>query len=386
MLGPYSWAPPYYWFNDNTDVDPDATSYTLCWEQGSNEIVPPFETLVKYMPSDHLWPVDTWWAFHASTWGGGVDLSNARNAIDARFGIPAGAEEFCKKAQVLNYESNRAQMESIASRGWAKRKGSVYWQLNSHYPGTFAHLVDYYYKQGGAYYGAKKGLRQLNVTYDYNAKGDRSMARIYAVNQTMAPLNNLEVQVKIYDLDINEMYSNTVTGIHLGALSEEEVMQIPRVPGLTTTFFVRCWLRDTSGNILAENFYWDSTQPDKIKAYYEVDTEFEQFADLTGLNRLASVDLDVTSTLSVSNEAHTHAIQITNNSDALAFFVRAEITRGADGEEVLPVFYSDNYISIFPKETHTIYAEYKSSDLDGNTPFIRIEGYNVNKLISHSGE
>ena len=26
MLGPYSWAPPYYWFNDNSNTDPDETS------------------------------------------------------------------------------------------------------------------------------------------------------------------------------------------------------------------------------------------------------------------------------------------------------------------------------------------------------------------------
>ena len=38
----------------------------------------------------------------------------------------------------------------------------------------------------------------------------------------------------------------------------------------------------------------------------------------------------------------------------MAFFLRAEITKGMDGEEILPITYDDNYITIFPHEMRTI--------------------------------
>ena len=47
-----------------------------------------------------------------------------------------------------------------------------------------------------------------------------------------------------------------------------------------------------------------------------------------------------------------------NPGGHVAFFVRAEVTQGADGVEILPITYDDNYITIFPHETRTIKASF----------------------------
>jgi exo-1,4-beta-D-glucosaminidase len=65
----------------------------------------------------------------------------------------------------------------------------------------------------------------------------------------------------------------------------------------------------------------------------------------------------------------------------VAFFLRAEVTNGADGQEILPNTYSDNYITVFPHETRTVVATFDSSLLSGRTPGLRVEGYNVGKKI-----
>jgi len=44
---------------------------------------------------------------------------------------------------------------------------------------------------------------------------------------------------------------------------------------------------------------------------------------------------------------------------------------------VLPVTYSENYVSLFPGESIIITAKYATTDLGGQLPYLRIRGYNV---------
>ncbi len=62
---------------------------------------------------------------------------------------------------------------------------TLYWMLNSHWPSFFGHIIDYYLDPGGAYFGAKKGLRPVSIVYDYYATGDKKTAKIHVVNQTL---------------------------------------------------------------------------------------------------------------------------------------------------------------------------------------------------------
>jgi hypothetical protein len=65
------------------------------------------------------------------------------------------------------------------------------------------------------------------------------------------------------------------------------------------------------------------------------------------------------------------------SASALAFFVRAEVTAGQGGTEVVPVTYSDNDVTLFPGESTTLYATYAPADLGGQQAALRVHGYNV---------
>ena len=107
------------------------------------------------------------------------------------------------------------------------------------------------------------------------------------------------------------------------------------------------------------------------------------YANLTGLNALAA-NSNVTAFASglVSNGQATAHITLNNlNPTNVAFFVRAEVTRGQGGEEVVPVTYSDNYISLWPGEATTLTAQYAVADLAGQTAFVRVRGYNVPQTL-----
>ena len=61
---------------------------------------------------------------------------------------------------------------------------TIYWMLNNHWPSFFGHIFDYYLRPGGAYFGAKKGLRPLSVVFDSYATGNHDHANVTVVNQT----------------------------------------------------------------------------------------------------------------------------------------------------------------------------------------------------------
>ena len=103
---------------------------------------------------------------------------------------------------------------------------------------------------------------------------------------------------------------------------------------------------------------------------------------MSALNTMPRSELNVTAQLDASEAAGEKACAITlaNPGNRIAFFVRAEITQGKDGLEILPITYDDNYITVFPHETRTILATF--TPRAGNTSAaLRIEGYNVSKRV-----
>jgi exo-1,4-beta-D-glucosaminidase len=92
-------------------------------------------------------------------------------------------------------------------------------------------------------------------------------------------------------------------------------------------------------------------------------------------------EVNVSAEVLESNSKARVAITLANPTDHVAFFLRAEVTNGADGQEILPITYDDNYIIVFPHETRTVVATFDSSLLKGQTPGLRVEGYNVGKKL-----
>jgi len=373
MEGPYSWRPPAYWFSDRYK----GTSGSAA-EQGDNESIPPYESLKKFIPADKLWPINDWWFYHAGSTEGNNTLANIRLAVDRRYGPSQSAQEFAEKAQLAHYENTRAQFEAFAADGWSNHKMTMYWMLNSHWPSFFGHIIDYYLEPGGAYYGAKKGLQPINIVYDYYATGDRSTANIYVVNQKLTALSGAQASVEFIKLDGSVVFSREQRGIQAGPLSSVRILELHRVPSLTSPFFVRCRLRDDSGHVLANNVYWQSTTDDDVGPA-ENDNAFRlqqvSWADLTALKQMERAEVQIEEKVQETHSGAFAAVTLTNKSKVPAFFVRAEIANGAGGDEILPIIWSDNYVTLFAGESATLNAQLYSHT--GNAAVVRIQGYNV---------
>jgi len=66
------------------------------------------------------------------------------------------------------------------------------------------------------------------------------------------------------------------------------------------------------------------------------------------------------------------------------FFLRADLRRGsaagipaAGDNQVLPVFWSDNDITLMPGESQTLHASYRRANLQGASPVVTIGGWNL---------
>ncbi len=60
-----------------------------------------------------------------------------------------------------------------------------------------------------------------------------------------------------------------------------------------------------------------------------------------------------------------------------SFFIEAQIVKENSNESVLPIFWSDNYISLLPGEKRVISVEYDNKLLNNQNPLIKISGINI---------
>ena len=70
-------------------------------------------------------------------------------------------------------------------------------------------------------------------------------------------------------------------------------------------------------------------------------------------------------------------VSVRNPSTNIALMAHLQLRRKSSGERVLPVFYTDNYLSLVPGESKSVTIEAASSDLHGEKPLVVIDGWNI---------
>jgi exo-1,4-beta-D-glucosaminidase len=322
------------------------------------------------LPKEHLWPINDWWDFHA----GGQEFKNIRRykeALSRRYGKTNSAEEFTAKAQAVNYEGIRAMFEAY-SRNKYRSTGIIQWMLNNAWPGMIWHLYDYYLLPGGGYFGAKKACEPLHAQYSYD---DRS---VWVVSSQYQDAPGLKLTARVYDLNMVEKFSRSTT-LDAKADSSNRILTIPEQTGITPTYFVVLSLDDAEGKRLSSNLYWLSSKGETLdwaRTEWFV-TPTKTFADFTALDSLPKVQLVQSSTnVRNGNEVQT-TVTLENPTKHIAFFVRLKATAGKGGEEILPVLWEDNYVSLLPGEKRVITARYDATDVGAAQPYVSIQGWNT---------
>jgi len=367
MTGPYEYVPPMYWLADKEAGG--AWGYNT--ETSPGPAIPPKESLAKFIPKEHLWPIDEYWNFHA----GGERFTTVdifTEALTRRYGPASSLDDYERKAQAMAYDNQRSMFEAYGRNKYTST-GLIQWMLNNAWPSLIWHLYDYYLVPAGGYFGTKKAMEIIHVQYSHD---DNSVA---VVNGRYQPLKALKVTAKLYQSDGRQAASQDAT-VDVPADSVTRALDLPKPAQLSATYFLKLELHDASGKLVSDNFYWLSTKPDTMNWAGRSDTVYtpqKDFADLTGLNSLPQVKLEARAELHREAKQSIVRLRVKNPGASVAFMVHARLTRGEGGDDVVPIFWEDNYFSLLPGEEKTVTAAYDPADLGAKEPALELDGFNV---------
>lgn len=363
MTGPYSYVPPVYWLADpahggargfNTETSPGAA-------------IPPTASLERFIPADHLWtskgPNDPYWLFHAGS-GNFTTLNRYLKPLEARYGPVTSLRDFEWKSQATAYAGERAMFEAFGRRQ-GEATGVIQWMLDNGWPSLIWHLYDYYLRPGAGFYGVERANEPLHIQY---STFDRAIS---VVNHSLRPSPGLKATAIVADLSGHTIYTHSMP-VQVGPESEADLWTLPYFP---STVFLELKLRDARGSLVSRNFYWLSGRPDKlnVKAGTWFYTPESEYADFTALAHLPAAHVTARARIH-GNRAR---VVLHDSGPGVVLMAHLKIVNSKTGQELLPVWWQNNYISLLPGETVSTSVTFPLAQLHGAAPVLRVDGWHL---------
>lgn len=350
----YGWQEPsqyYRWVRHER-------AWMFQMECGSASL-PPIDSLRRFLPD--LWetpegphfPLSKTWAHH----GANSYYRPYDSALRRMHGSPRSVEDYCMKGHLVTADQHRAMFEATRHRMWDITSGLTQWKVNACWPSIQWQIYDWYLKPMVSYYYIKKACEPLHVQL---SPPDLDQT-VTVVNDRFQAADNLAVGTRVYDFNMELRWEKNVR-TRVEANSYKEIFAVPDLADLAPVYFVKLELKDAQGKLLSDNFYWFSSK---------------RPADFTRLAELPLVKLNVSCDVEQQGETCLVHTKVENPTDKLAFFIHLAATRGPHGEEVLPVFWEDNYFSLLPGESKVVRARLAAKDV-GQAPLaLEVGGWNV---------
>jgi mannosylglycoprotein endo-beta-mannosidase len=273
------------------------------------------------------------------------------------YGPVKDLRDFATKAQLVNYDQYRALAEGFSSHMWDWYTGTVIWKTQNPWTALRGQMYDCYLDVNACLYGLHCGSEALHIMFD-PVKGMTMIA-----NNGFRTRRDLMMQVQVIDM-AGKARSLGQQFFEVGPTIAKSYLPIGRAVDelrLKEGVFLSLRLRDTAKRIVSDNLYW---LPDSAGKY-------------SGLQRMGAAAL--------AFEAHgvttggKRRIMVTLRNPAggpVAFFNRLSLEDPKTYKRLLPVFYSDNYVSVLPGESRTVELEYVPKP-GAAEPVLSIEGWNV---------
>jgi len=371
MAGPYDWVPPAYW---EADTGKYGGAWSFATEISPGPSIPPYESLIKFLPKDSINNKSLDWLYHCGT----MQFGNTKifdTALYARYGKPSDMMDYLNKAQLQNYEGHRAMMEGYGLKKYDNATGVVQWMLSNPWPSLIWHTYDYYLYPAGTYFGMKKSMEPLHVMYSYQTNS------INIINSMLKAYTGLKVKATVYNMDGSQKFNKEVTA-NVAGDGIKQCFVLPAISDLSNVYFVRLELKNAAGKVESINWYWLSSKKDELNWkkstwYY---TPQSAFADYSPLSGMAKTTLSVMHTSSGDKAMPAHEITLKNTGKTVAFFVHIRALKEKGGDDILPVIFGDNYISLAPGESRTIKCSYERKDAGSGEPYFLVNGWNVDEV------
>ena len=356
----------------------DVTSSVLRSERGIPN-VPEYESALKFVRKEHLWPISETWALHDWTYHmngpANTYMEALKNVLGGDFPVPedhvqgqapqdsdpvfreykaaiakmcreAGeawdVRDFFQAAQLLNYDHHRGMFDAVFAR---RSDGLLMWMSQSSWPSFMWQTYDYYLYTNGGFFGAKAGNQPTRAFFD--PRNDH----ILLANASPRRYERLTVRTELYNLLGTPIRTEEFAVSELLADAYGIVLGTADFSGSDTDLvFLRLILTDSDGTVLGANIYWHNRK------------EYQNYRALREIPK-TSLSLDLRGSESFTDEKTGREMtrvtcRITNGAYP-ALNVRLRLLN-PDGSDLLPVFFSDNYLFMMPGEVRTVTAEYET--------------------------
>ncbi len=275
------------------------------------------------------------------------------NYID-KYGGADNVEAFAEIAQLINYNQYRSMVEGFSSQMWEWYTGFIIWKTQNPWTALRGQMYDWYLDPNAGLYGLNNGSDPLHIMFN-------------PVNQMIMVVNNTfefyrDAMVVAYTYDHTGKKSRLYQELaDIDPASLKNCTKIGR--GVTArskdrgAFLVLKLLRSPE-EVLTENIYWlpDST------GNYSFLNDIQNAEVHTEVERLDNYRISLT----LKNP----------EGNTMAFFIRISLVDKDSGQRILPVFYTDNYISVEPGHQKSVIMEYPES-IDLKNSRIHLKGWNV---------
>jgi len=198
----------------------------------------------------------------------------------------------------------------------------------------------------------KKACEPVHIQYSYDD------ASIWVVNSWYTQVTSLTATAEVFDLKGISLWNKTMSTATIPPDSSTKLFTIVVPNGISSTYFVRLKLFNSTATV-SNNFYYLSTTTDTLEwnksTWYN--TPVKSYADYTELQTLAAVTLTTTFNSTTVNGQGMSMVTVTNPTNTVAFFIRLRIT-DTNGNDALPIYWNDNYITLMPGESADFTAYY----------------------------
>jgi hypothetical protein len=343
--GPYSWRIPREFYTVTDDYFKTETGTVS---------VPTLESIHGMMPKKDWESINDDWAEHDFA-RGNSGSQNYREQIAGRYGPIRNLADFVRKAQMANYEAFRAMYEGRNALLFHPTTAVITWMSDPAQPSFVWQIYHYDLEPMSSFFGVMHASELTHIQLN------EATNHVQVINNFPQPLNGAMASIAIYSLDGERVsQKNTLVTAAPDVATDLGGLELPGA--VTTVHFVKLELRDSAGKLLSSNFYWRAVPWDPD--------------DLTPLNKLPRVALTAQVERKDADGKRVLTVTLHNPTKNIALMTHLQLRRKS-GERVLPVFYSDNYVSLVPNETRTLTIEAALSDFHNEDALIAFDGWNT---------
>lgn len=249
-----------------------------------------------------------------------------------RYGEVKDIETYCKYAQVVNYDQYRSFMEGWASHMWDWYTGILIWKTQNPWTSLRGQMYDWSLDVNASLYGTRKGCEPLHAYYNPVTR------KAGLLNTTLKDYTDLSIVARIYNLEGKLLWEKE-TRANSKANTVQELLDIPVPEGIQGAYFLRLAL-----NADVPNIYWLTTEP----------------KDYTSLSQLPKSRPDIKTDIKKEGSNFVGTVRLSADSQ-ISFFNRIKVFDRETGKRILPVHYSDNYITLMPGDQQEISLEFPAN-------------------------